>query len=105
MLLFELENVKKYQASLQQDIKTCQDSLAEANNWFEIEGKRDENSKAFGKTVRAKMDSILYNHSINKSGTFGVVIYVNYCCWLMSNAESIFGELMDFVLVFQGYMG
>ena len=44
------------------------------------------------------MDSILYDHSFNKIGAFGVSIYGNDCCRLMFNVESIFGELMDFVL-------
>ena len=43
------------------------------------------------------MDSILYGRGINKIGAFIGSIDVNDCHKLMSNAESIFGELMDFV--------
>ena len=72
--------------------------MAEAKNRFEIERKRDDNSKAFGQPVRANMDSILYDHGINKSVAFGGAIDGNNCCQFMSNAESIVGELMDCVL-------
>ena len=72
--------------------------MAEANNRFDIERNRDENSKAFGQPVRAKMDSIFYDHGIDKSGAFGGAIDGNDCCRLMSNAESIFGELVDVLL-------
>ena len=48
--------------------------MAEAKNRFEIERKRDDNSKVFGQPVRANMDSILYDHGINKSGAFGGAI-------------------------------
>ena len=44
------------------------------------------------------MGFILYNRSINKSGVFSSDIYVNVCFQLMSNTESIVGELMDFAL-------
>ena len=64
MLLFELENVKKKQAYLQHDVNIFKDNLVEAKNRFEIERKRD-NLKEFGQLVRAKMDSILYDHGIN----------------------------------------
>ena len=65
---------------------------------FDIEIKRDENSKAFGQTVKAKMEYILYDHGIDNSGAFGGAIDGNDYCQLMYNAESIFGDLMDFVL-------
>ena len=45
MLLFELDNVKKEQEYLQQEIKICKDRLADAKNWYDIKRKRDENSK------------------------------------------------------------
>ena len=79
-------------------LKYAKDSLAEANNKFEIERKLDENSKSFGQPVMVNMDSKLYDHGIDKSGAFGGVIDENYCLRLMSNAESIVGELMDCVL-------
>ena len=85
---------------MKQEFKICKNILAEANNRFEIERKQDDNSKVFGQPVRANMDSILYEHGINKSGAFGGAIDGNDCCRLMSNAESIVGELMDFVLSF-----
>ena len=44
------------------------------------------------------MDSILYDHGIDKSGAFGGAVDGNDCRRLMSNAESIFGDLMDFLL-------
>ena len=80
MLLFELENVKKKQAYLQHDVNICKDNLAEAKNRFEIEIKRDDNSKAFGQLVRAKMESILYDHGINYIGAFVGAIGGNDCC-------------------------
>ena len=62
--------------------------------------------KAFGQPVRSNMDSILYGHGINKSGAFGGAIYGNDCFWLISNSESIVGELMNFYWhPIQGYMG
>ena len=70
MLLFELENVRKEQAYLQQDVKMCRDVLEEAKNKFEIYRRQDNNSKAFGQSVRSKIDSIFYDHGINKSGAF-----------------------------------
>ena len=79
-------------------LKYAKDSLAEANNKFEIERKLDENSKSFGQPVMVNMDSKLYDHDIDKSGAFGGVIDENYCLQLMSNSESIVGELMDFLL-------
>ena len=97
MLLFELYHIKKEQEYLQQDIKKWKYRLADAKNWFEIEGKRDEDSKLFCQTVKDNMDSILYGRGINKIGVFIGSIDVNDCHKLMSNAESIFGELMDFV--------
>ena len=72
--------------------------MAETNDIFYIERKRDENPKAFGQPVRAKMDSILYNHDIDRSGAIGGAIYGNYYHQLMSNAESIVGDIVDFVL-------
>ena len=62
---------------MQQDIKICKDRLAEAKNRYEVEIKRDENSKAFGYPVRSEMDFILYDHGINKIGAFGGAIDIN----------------------------
>ena len=70
--------------------------MAEAKNRFEIERKRDDNSKAFVQPVRSNMDSILYDHGINKSGAFGGVIYGNDCRRLISSSKSIVGELRVF---------
>ena len=79
--------------------------MAESKNRFEIERNQDDNLKAFCEPVRDSMDSILYDHNIDKSGAFGAAIYGNYCCLLMSNADSIFGEIMDFYChLIQGYM-
>ena len=83
---------------MQQDVKKCKDSLAEAKNRFEIEIKRDDNSKWFGQPVRANMDSILYDHGINKSGAFVGDIDGYKWLWLVSYADSIVGELMVFSL-------
>ena len=44
------------------------------------------------------MGFILYDRSIDKSGVFSSDIYGNVCCQLMSNTESIVGEIMDFAL-------
>ena len=71
--------MKKEQSSLQQDVIICRDSLEEAKNQFEIERRQDNNSKAFGQSFISKIDSILYDHGINKSGAFGGTIYVNDC--------------------------
>ena len=87
MLPFEFENLKKEQAYLQQDVKIYKDRLADANNRFYIERKRYDNLKAFCHPVRAKMDSILYDHGINKNGAFGGAIDENDCRRLMSNGE------------------
>ena len=45
------------------------------------------------------MDSILYDLGIDKSNALGGAIYGNDCQRLMYNAESIFGEIIYFVLV------
>ena len=99
MIPFELYHVKKEQAYLQQDVKIYKDRLAEANNIFQIEIKRDDNLKAFFQPVRAKMGYILYDHGIDKRGTFGDTIDGNDCHRLISDAESIFGELVDFFCI------
>ena len=44
------------------------------------------------------MESILYDHGIDTSGTFGGAIDGNYYLRLMYNVESIVGGIMDFVL-------
>ena len=88
--------MKKENAYFQQGINICRENLSEARNQFEIERKRDYNSKAFGQPVRAKMDSIFYYHGIDRSGAFGGAIDGNYCYQWMPNTKSIFGELMDF---------
>ena len=50
--------------------------------------------------------SILYDHGINTSDEFGVAIDENECRRLMSNAESIVGEIMNLYWhPIQGYMG
>ena len=72
--------------------------MAETNDIFDIERKRDENPKAFGQPVRSNMDSILYNHDIDRSGAIGGAIYGSDYHQLMSNAESIVGDIVDFVL-------
>ena len=75
-----------------------QGSFAETKNRFDRERKQDENPKEFGQPVRSNMDSEFYDHGIDKSDAFGGVIYGNDCLRLMSNAESIFGELINFIL-------
>ena len=67
---------------MQQDVIICKEILAEANNKFEIERKRDDSLISFGQPVRAKMESILYEHGIYESGAFGGIIYGNDCCRL-----------------------
>ena len=55
---FWVREFEKEQASLQQDFKICMECLTEANAWFDIKINRDDNSKAFGQPVRAKIESI-----------------------------------------------
>ena len=72
--------------------------MSEAKNLFDIEIKRYENLKALGHPVRSNMDSILYDHGINKIGAFGGSVDGNDCHRMIYNSESAVGDIMDFLL-------
>jgi hypothetical protein len=98
LVALELESLEEEMKELQDIIDSNKISQAEAKKQFEMEQRQEENSKAWGQPIRAKVDEIMYNHGIDRSAAFGGKIDGNDCRRLMANADTIVGEVMEFVL-------
>jgi hypothetical protein len=98
LVAIELESLEAEQKQLQDIVDTHKQSLSDAKKRFEIEKGKEENSKAWGQPIRAKVDEVMYNHGIDRSAAFGGKIDGNDSRRLMANADTIIQEVMEFVL-------
>jgi hypothetical protein len=98
LVAIELQLLEEEQKQLQDIVDTHKQSLAEAKKRLVVEQGKEENSKAWGQPIRAKVDEVMYNHGIDRSAAFGGKIDGNDCRRLMGNAHTIVQEVMEFVL-------
>jgi hypothetical protein len=98
VLINELEEMDEEQTLLQAAVDEQKKKLSDAKETLAKEKKIEANTKAFGQPVHAKLDEILFEHGIDRSGMFGGAIDGNACRKLMAHAESIINEIRDFVL-------
>ena len=64
---------------------------------FSKEAATDDNSKAFGQPLRAKIDDILRKYGIDQAAQFGGDIEGNGCRRLMENSISIVAEINNYI--------
>ena len=78
-------------------IETLQQELADKKKNFSKEAAAEENSKAFGQPLRAKIDDILRKYGIDRAAQFGGDIEGNGCRKLMENSISIVAEIKEYI--------
>ena len=98
IIVKELEDLEEQLELLQSTINSNAIIVAENKKKVQEEQAKPENSKTWGQPVRAKLDKILFDHGIDRSGMHGGAIDGNDCRRLMGNARMIVAELVEFVM-------
>ena len=94
----ELEDLEQQLTALQTNMEDSGSTVTRLKKELEEEGKKPENSKAWGQPLRSKLDDILFEHGIDRSAAFGGALDGNDCRKLMGQASSILGEFREYIL-------
>lgn len=93
----ELDDIQADRKVLEAEVGRLVKILDAANLTLKGEKKKEENGKAFGQPLNAKMDDILRKHGIDRGHVFGGDIDGNACRRLMENASSIVDDIESYV--------